>query len=131
MEIPQSAIEEIRNLPIPAIVAISGFGGSGKSTAANKLAEVLRVPIICVDHFGIDRTIENYTHWKGMDFERLEKEVLIPFARGEDFVAYGHWDHEPNRVVKTVEVPTSSLLIVEGVGLFRPELMKYFNYKIW
>ncbi|TSC61399.1 MAG: hypothetical protein Athens041674_789 [Parcubacteria group bacterium Athens0416_74] len=29
------------------------------------------------------------------------------------------------------EVPSTNTLIIEGVGLFRPELMKYFAYTIW
>jgi uridine kinase len=131
MQIDKEIVEKIRNLPTPAIVAISGFGGSGKSTAAHTLAEILHAPVISVDQFGIDRSIEDYTHWKGMDFGRLEKEILIPFYKGENPVRYGHWDHAANTVVKTVDVPHSGLLIIEGVGLFRPELSKYLTYKIW
>lgn len=131
MEIPKKAVQEIKDLPIPAIVAISGFGGSGKTTAANMLAEILHAPVICVDQFSIDRTIEDYTHWKGMGFERLEKEILIPFSNGENPLRYGHWDHAANDIVKTVDVSHSGFLIVEGVGLFQPELLKYFKYKIW
>lgn len=131
MEISQEVIEKIKSLPPPAIVAISGFGGSGKTTAANMLAETLHAPVICVDQFSLDRTIEDYTHWKGMGFERLEKEILIPFRQGENPLKYGHWDHTANDIVKTVEVSHPGLLIIEGVGLLRPELSKYFSYKIW
>ena len=31
----------------------------------------------------------------------------------------------------SVTVPHEGVIIVEGVGLFRPELMKYFAYTIW
>ena len=131
MEIPSDAIEKIKNLPTPAIVGVSGFGGSGKTTTANKLADILHAPVVCVDQFSIDRTIEDYTHWKGMGWERLEKEILIPFSLGENPLRYGHWDHGANAVAKTVEVPHAGILIVEGVGLFRPEILKYLSYKIW
>ena len=131
MQIDKEIVEKIKSLPNPAIIAISGFGGSGKSTLANQFAEILHAPVVCVDQFGIDRTIESYTHWKGMDFERLEKEILVPFYSGETPVRYGHWDHAANAIVKAVDVQHSGLLIIEGVGLFRPELAKYLTYKIW
>jgi uridine kinase len=128
MDIPKDVIEKIKQLLAPAIVAISGFAGSGKSTAAHMWGDLLRAPVVCIDHFGIDRIIENYTYWNGMAFGRLEKEVLIPFLQGENPVIYGHGT---NYVVKAVEVSHNGLLIIEGVGLFRLELLKYFAYKIW
>ncbi|MCR4328389.1 MAG: hypothetical protein NUV53_02615 [Patescibacteria group bacterium] len=130
-EINPNLIEKIISLKTPAVIAISGFGGAGKSTFADLLGIAMNAPVICVDYFGIDRTIENYTHWKGMDFERLEREVLTPFLKGENSVAYGHWDHAENKIIKSITVSHSGILIVEGVGLFRPELLRYFAYKIW
>ncbi len=131
MQIPQELITQIKAIPTPLIIGISGFGGSGKSTAANALAEILHAPVICVDQFGINRNIENYTHWKGMDFERLEKEILIPFTQGQNPLNYGQWEHHANKIIKTSEISHAGILIIEGVGLFRPELLKYFAYKIW
>ncbi|MSR71511.1 MAG: hypothetical protein EXS50_02485 [Candidatus Taylorbacteria bacterium] len=131
IKIDQQLIEKLIALKTPAIIAISGFGGAGKSTFASSLGSMINAPIICVDQFGIDRTIENFSHWKGMDFERLEKEILIPFSNGANPVSYGHWDHDANKIIKNVEVPHSRFLIIEGVGLLRPELLKYFSYKIW
>ena len=92
---------------------------------------MIHAPVICVDQFSIDRTIEDYSHWKGMGWERLEKEILIPLSQGANLLSYGHYDHGANAVVKTVEVPHSGLIIVEGVGLFRPEILKYLQYTIW
>ncbi len=109
--IEKSLIEKLLALEKPAIIAISGFGGAGKSTFADLLGSAINASVVCIDQFGIDRTIENYTHWRGMDFERLEKEIIIPFLKDKN--------------------PSAGLLIVEGVGLFRPELLKYFDYKIW
>jgi len=131
IKIDKQLIEKLSTLKMPAIIAVSGFGGAGKSTFSSSLGSAISAPVICVDQFGIDRTIENYTHWIGMDFERLEKEILIPFSNGENPVRYGHWDHGANDIVKSVEVPHLGFLIIEGVGLLRPELSKYFAYKIW
>jgi uridine kinase len=131
MTIPQEISEKIAALPKPAIVAISDFGGSGKSTAAHTLGEFFGAPVICIDKFSKDRTKEDFTHWEGMDFDRFESEVLIPFKAEENPIRYGHWDHGENSIVKTVEVPHEGLLIVEGVGLFRPHLLRHFDYKVW
>lgn len=124
MQIPETVIQTLKELPAPTIVAISGFGGSGKSTAASILSELLHAPIICIDPFGEGRGIEDFSNWEGMDFKRFEQEVLIPFSEGINPLSYHSWRHEE-------KVPHGGLLIVEGVGLFRPELLKYFSYKIW
>ena len=131
MKIPKEAIQIIKELHLPSIVAISGFGGSGKSTAAQKLSVMLHAPAIGIDQFSKDRTKEDYTHWEGMDFQRFEHEVLIPFTKGTNPILYGHWDHHANDIIKIVQVPHFGILIVEGVGIFRPELVTYFDYKIW
>ncbi|MSU74300.1 hypothetical protein EXS57_00805 [Candidatus Kaiserbacteria bacterium] len=131
MKISNELLEKIKTLPTPRVIGISGFGGAGKSTFAEMLSKMLDAPVICVDQFGIDRTIEDYTHWEGLDLKRLEKEVLIPFSKGDNAVRYGHWDHSANAIVEMTEVPNNGTLIIEGVGLFRPEILKYFSYKIW
>lgn len=130
-EIDQQLAERLTLLKPPAIIGISGFGGSGKTTFATSLGNMIHAPVICVDRFGKDKTREDYTHWQGMDFKRLEEEVLIPFSQGTNPISYGHWDDGQNSIVKMNKVPHSDLLIVEGVGLFQPELLKYFAYKIW
>lgn len=114
LKIDQGVIKKILTLKTPAIIAVSGFGGAGKSTFSGELSGLIKASVICVDQFGVDRAIEDYTHWAGMDFDKLEKEVLVPFSEG-----------------KSGGVSNSDFLIIEGVGLFRPELLKYFTYKIW
>ena len=66
-----------------------------------------------------------------MDYARLEKEVLKPFLDGQNVVKYGHFDVKTGSIAKTIEFKNNGTLVVEGVGLFRPELMRYFGYKIW
>lgn len=124
MQIPDEVISKLKTLPTPAIIAVSGFGGSGKTTAASMLAELLHAPVICIDSFGEGRGIEDFSHWEGMDFKRFEQEVLAPFSQGVNPISYRSWHHEEN-------VSHDGILLVEGVGLFRPELLKYFSYKIW
>lgn len=123
-------LNNIQNLSKPAIVGISGFGGAGKSTLANDLAKTVGGYVVGVDAFFKNTTDENYSLWEIIDFDRLEQEVLVPFQEGRD-ISYSAFDWENNTLGQKQEMPTTDLLIVEGVGLFRPNLMQYFDFSIW
>lgn len=131
IKIEKQLIEKLLSLKTPAVIAVSGFGGSGKSTFANLLGKEINAPVIDVDSFMKDRTITNYTNWEVIDFDRLEREVLIPFTEGKNPIQYGHFDWGKNEIVEKKEALHSRRIIIEGVGLFRPNLVKYFAFKIW
>jgi uridine kinase len=124
-------IETIQKIKKPFIVAISGFGGSGKTTFANLLASEIHAPIIGVDDFFNTTERLNYERWEIYDFERLELEVIKPFLSGGTILSYIAFDWEKNELTGFKTTHVDEVLIVEGVGLFRPELMKYFSYTIW
>ena len=131
MNIPTNLLETIEQFHEPSIIAISGFGGSGKSTFANKLGEQIHAPIIGIDEFQKTRARHaEFSDWSVMDFERLKREVLEPFLNGRD-IAYGCFDPATDAISHTRTIEHTKFLIIEGVGLFRPELMKYFAYTIW
>jgi uridine kinase len=120
MEIKQEIIERIKSLPSPRIIAISGLGGSGKSSTAKAIGLAIGAPIISIDSFQKDGIFDTqYSLWEIMDFNKLEIEVLKPF-----------WEKQPV-ILQNTELKNNGTLIIEGVGLFRPELMKYFTLKIW
>jgi uridine kinase len=124
-------VEAIRDLSTPAVVAISGFGGSGKSTFAQRLSSAIHAPVIGVDTFCTSTEQVEYRRWEIMDFARMEREVLIPFTSGASSLVFGEFDWEKNIVVDVTTLQAPSVLIVEGVGLFRPTLLPYFSYTIW
>ncbi len=124
-------IQTISKLKVPAIIGISGFGGSGKSTLARKLAFEIDAAIIGVDSFYKSHDIIEYQLWDIIDFNRLEKEVLVPYTLGNNKISYSEFDWEKGQVLKSKTISAHNHLIIEGVGLFRPQLMKYFNYTIW
>ncbi|TAJ15817.1 hypothetical protein EPO56_00795 [Patescibacteria group bacterium] len=129
MKIDKKIIEKIQSLDTPTIISISGFGGSGKSTFAKLLGSEIQAPVICVDSFSRDSSASSL--WDSMDFERLKKEVLLPFINGENPIFHGHYDSKLEAFIKDIRVEHRDRLIIEGVGLFRPELMNYFSYTIW
>ncbi|MGB1248735.1 MAG: uridine kinase family protein [Chitinophagales bacterium] len=126
-----SFIQEIKALASPTIVAISGYGGSGKSTLAKHLAKELNTNIVCIDSFAKDSQLKSYNYWNVMDFQRMEREVILPFLAKKETITYGDFNWENNQIDKHVTINNTQLLIIEGVGLFRPELIDYFSYKIW
>lgn len=129
MKIDKKVLAHIKSLPKPAIIAISGFGGSGKTTLANLLAETLNAPIISIDSF--NRGIFEYSVWELMDFDRFKSEIITPFYSGQNPLKYTHNSGEVGEISKEIEVEHKGILIVEGVGILRPELINDYSYSIW
>lgn len=118
--------------PKCTVIAISGFVGAGKSTTARKLsADLDDAQIICIDEFIVNHMEDNPHCWDGVDWLRLKNEVLFPANDGCDSIEYGVYDWTENIILKHQRFPIPKFLIVEGVGLLRPELMPYFNHTIW
>lgn len=131
MEIPKEVIDTVHNLPTSSIIAVSGFGGAGKSTFSDLLGVTTSIPVIRLDSFARDRLENNPVLWDSMDFDRLEREVIIPFSNRAEQITYGNYHWGENRITKTNTVENTGKLIIEGVGLLRPMLNKHFAYKIW
>lgn len=125
-------VAKVRSLPVPTIIGVSGLGGAGKSTISKELGETLNIPVVGIDSFQNKGAFDSdYVLWEIMDYNRLEREVLIPFLNGEEHIRYGHFDAGEDKILETREFRNEGKLIVEGVGLFRPGLLNYFGYKIW
>jgi uridine kinase len=131
VKIDEHIVECILQLQNPAIVGVSGFGGAGKSTVATCISEQTGIPVVGVDSFMKSSTNTHYSNWDIVDFARIEREVFQPFLKGENSIRYGHFDWDKNNITETKEVAHNGYIIVEGVGLFRPNLMQYFAYTIW
>lgn len=66
----------------PVLIAIEGYGGSGKTTFANKLKDALGESyVVNLDDFIIKEKIAE-SSWDNGAFDRncLEEQVLIPFS---------------------------------------------------
>ena len=123
--------EQLRSVSLPGIIAVSGFGGSGKSSLATQIGATFHSPVISVDSFIRDRHLTHYTQWDFIDYERLEREVLLPFSAGVASIEFGHFDWSSNRIGSYQTLRSCPQIVVEGVGLFRPSLLRYFAFTIW
>ncbi|MBB2891324.1 hypothetical protein [Flexivirga oryzae] len=109
----------------PAIVAIDGRSGSGKTTFAAALAA--RLPdagVVHLDHI--------YPGWDGLAATPalLAAQVLAPLRRHEP-AAFRQFDWEHDEFGPLVAVSPAAVVIVEGagssVGLARP----YADLRVW
>jgi uridine kinase len=113
------------------ITGISGFGGSGKSTTADLLAEHLKDAFVARgDQFIVDRAMARCTDWSTFDRARLQKQLLDPF-RATGTVHYQKYDWDIDGLGPWQEASGVRHLIVEGVGLFHPSQIHQFDVRVW
>ncbi len=124
-------LRSVSGLPVRSLIGISGFGGSGKSTLAARLSAEIDSPILSVDSFFKNNSGLSFSCWEAIDYERLLHEVLVPYKNGGGTVSYHHFDWESNSSSTVRSIGTGVRLIIEGVGLFRPGLLEYFDYTVW
>jgi uridine kinase len=102
----------IQQFPEGGIIAISGYGGAGKTELAKTLGrDKPGIQLIHVDDY-LDWTkvCELNEDGEGVDFQSIIKAHIEPFRNDKKPVKY---------------------LIIEGIKLFSAERQKYFDYKIW
>jgi uridine kinase len=131
MEVICQTVEEGLSAHGTEVVAVSGFGGSGKSTLASELARRLGAPVIGIDEFGTAEVFSRSSDWYGLDRERLVSQVLRPLRDGQQLVTYDSCDDWENWHTKPVTVAACGVLVLEGIGLFHPDLREFLNFRIW
>lgn len=115
----------------PLLIAISGFGGSGKSTLATRLKKELGdTQLVGADDFIIGRAQERSADWSSYDRLRLQKQVLEPALQGRP-ICYQVYDWSNDKLGEWRNVPKSACLIVEGLSILHPDLLRFYDFKIW
>ncbi|MEK7546751.1 MAG: AAA family ATPase [Patescibacteria group bacterium] len=114
------------------VIAISGFGGAGKSTVALELAKAIgNSNLVELDDFILNRLSKRSADWDGFDWGRLISQVLEPIRNGEKNIEYDIYDWGNNKLGRKNKIKVSKYVILEGVGLIQEKLNKFFDYKIW
>jgi predicted kinase len=114
----------------PLIIAISGFGGSGKTTLANTLKSQLSgAQIVSIDSFSTHEWRRN-ADWDNFDRQRFVRDVLAPAHDNKFPLQFVHkpWPGNPE---ETIAIPKTNCLVVEGCSIFHPDLLRYYDLKIW
>lgn len=128
-------VGELKSLPVthrPVLIAIDGFGGSGKSTfAANLKMALASAFVINIDDFITKERISDLSENKNsFDRNRLKQQVLLPGSRGEQ-VRYQRLIWESNTLSEPIVVPNVDFLIVEGISSYHPDIASFYSLKIW
>jgi len=115
----------------PALIGICGFSGSGKSTLALALAAALpETAVVESDVFWVPENNRLSEDWSSIDRARLYSEVLEPLREGRT-ATYRPYDWETERLAAPLTIPPCRRLIVEGIGIFHPDLADLFDLRIW
>ena len=108
----------------PAVIAIDGLGGAGKSTLAVRASRALAgTPMVHTDDFA---SWDDPLRW----WPRLLEQVLRPLSEGHA-ACYQRYDWDERRLAEWRELSPCGLLILEGVGCSRRELRGYLAAAVW
>lgn len=127
------------------ILGVSGLDGAGKSTFAARAKQYytalgVSCTTVSVDDF-LHPKSRRYRNGAGgqsyyedaFDLERIAREVLVPLQAhgvlGESYYAYNLSDDSYTSTFFQVRDPT--VLIIEGVMIFRAPLLDFLDVKLW
>jgi hypothetical protein len=109
----------------PALLAVDGRSGSGKTTVAERIAA--RVPGSAIVHTDDVAWYHAMFDWASL----ITEGVLAPLRRGEA-VAYRPPPWDARGRPGAVTVPAGcALVVVEGVGIGRRDLAGFFDALVW
>ena len=124
------------------LIGIDGLGGSGKTMYAYKLQKQLEGSMILhLDDFVHKKEVrynENYEEWYcyyhlQWRYDYLIQKLLQPLNSGldvnETIEVYNR--ETDSYLLRKIEIPVGTTVIVEGVFLQRPELRPYFKSVIY
>jgi uridine kinase len=142
----KGAIETRKTDARAFVVGITGIDLSGKTEFTQRLASALseikhKVAIIHLDDFHNPRDYRNagpdpvQNYWESnFNIDSLIISLLAPLKRGEEFQAdlkLLNLRTDRYEVEKQFTFDRETIVLFEGVFLFRRELIKYLDYKIY
>ncbi|WP_338653318.1 uridine kinase [Sporosarcina psychrophila] len=124
------------------LIGIDGLGGSGKTMYAYKLQQQLEGSVILhLDDFVHKKEVrynENYEEWYcyyhlQWRYDYLIQKLLLPLKSGldvnETIEVYNR--ETDSYILREIEIPAGTTVIIEGVFLQRPELRPYFEIVVY
>lgn len=126
------AIEQLLDERDRVLVGISGFAGAGKSVLARRVVDSVHsaARVRGDDFLDPARVHRRSSDWDGVDRERLRSEVIEPFRAGRD-LKVRRLDWATGQLGEPTPLPRASVLVIDAIGLFHPDLLPWFDLTAW
>lgn len=115
--------QKIANSMSKPLILIDGSAGSGKTTLAAKLAEILDANLVSTDDIS---WCADPIRWDG---EMLDN-IIKPWINGVN-VSYRPSGWKKENRPGAIEVDSGKALIIEGMGAARKELRSLASFSVW
>lgn len=115
--------QQIANTASKPLILIDGSAGSGKTTLAVKLAEILTANLVSTDEVS---WCADPVQWDG----EMLMGIVKPWLNGED-VSYRPTGWVKENRPGAIHADSNKILIIEGMGACRKALRSYASYSIW
>ena len=127
-----TAVDRRRSSLDRVVVAVSGYAGAGKSVLARALVDALddAVRVRGDDFLEPSLVHRRSAAWDGVDRRRLRSEVLEPFRAGRP-VMVRPLDWVTKRLGAATPLPHASVLVLDAIGIFHPDLLPWFDLTVW
>jgi uridine kinase len=127
-----AAIERLRVERGRIVVGISGYAGAGKTVLAHQLVHEVpdAVRLRGDDFLDPPRVHQRSRDWDGVDRHRMRAEVLEPFRAGHPVMRRA-LDWDTGRLGEPTPLPQASVLVIDAIGIFHPDLLPWFDLTVW
>ncbi|TMU87048.1 uridine kinase [Bacillus sp. BHET2] len=129
----------------PYIIGIDGLGGAGKTTFAKDLKHELEhrdyhVTILHIDDYIVEskkRYGTGFEEWQEYyffqwDIELIQSELFEKLHQPKWELTLPFYDQSMDKVVtKQMDIPPSSILVIEGVFVQRKEWKSFYDFTIF
>jgi uridine kinase len=122
----EALAEAVRAADAPGTVwiGVDGFGGSGKTTFAARIADaVARAVVVHIDDFARPWVAE----W---DFDRFRTDLVAPVLANSS-TRYQRFDWPSGSLAEWHEIHPGGVLVIEGVSATRPETGVPWALTVW
>ncbi len=124
----------IKKLRRPAVIAIDGRCGSGKTNLASLIMTLFDCNVFHIDDYYLpmSQRKENWEHIPAgnIDIERFENDVLAPVKVGET-VLYRPYNCSKGDYDEEIVLKPKELTIIEGSYSHHPKLSNDYDFKIF